>query len=358
MTTAPRSRDDGVSLGTLLQTLQRAGLLRDDAVARAAGHAGEQRTSALEAVVQLGLADEDRIAALLHSQMMIPHVGAELLSRLDLDTVAQLPAELAWEHTMLPVSLDDANNLTVAMADPTDLRAVTAAAAHTGAYLIRAVAPLSPLREAIYRYYGPRPAPRRAPTPSVLPRMPTPAPAEPGAAAVAGVDAAPALSRQAYEATLAQLSAAGDRDTILDELVAFLAGGFQHVIVFVHLQHQLRGRDARGPELLREAVTQVRIPTAPESVFGDAVRGASPFFATWPSERAIDRAFAEAMGGIDGPALVLPVRLRDKIPVVLFATDPQVPVDLGAIAFLAEAASVALERLIYRRKSRETPRVG
>ncbi|MBK8718036.1 MAG: hypothetical protein IPN32_25395 [Deltaproteobacteria bacterium] len=336
-------------MSTLLLTLQRAGLLTADAIANATRHAGEQRVSPAEAVVRLGLLDEPRLAGFLHSQLMIPWVDAELLARLDGDTVAQLPAELAWEHTMLPISLDDANNLTVALADPTDLRAVQAAAAHSGAYLIRAVAPLSALREAIYRYHGPRPAARTAPsTPRELPRTEgTPA----GGMVLA-------LSSLAYQQLLTRLHTAGDRDAILDQLVEFLAAGFRHVIVFVHLQHQLRGRDARGPELLREAVTQVRIPTQPTSIFADAIRSGVPYYSPWPCERAINRAFADAMGGIEGNALVLPIRLRDKVPVVLLAIDPAVDVEIDRITRASEGASGALERLIYRRKSRETPSPG
>ena len=56
--------------------------------------------------------------------------------------------------------------------------------------------------------------------------------------------------------------------------------------------------------------------------------------------------------------LVLPVRLREKVPVVVFASGPQYPLERRTLADLADAVSQALERLIFRRKSTEMPSVG
>lgn len=346
LTPAPTGRDDDVVLGVLLATLARAGLVTAQGVEEVARLTRSSRKSELDAVLELGVCDEDRIVALLHSRMMIPRVTPEILGRLDHDTVGQIPADLAWEHSMLAVSIDDANNLTLAMADPTDIRAVRAAANHSGAYLIRAVAPAGALREAIYRYLGPRPPARTAPA----------TPRETPAAVGHDLAGTPApLSPSAYAMLLPRLVHAADRDEIIGAVTDFLGAGFQHVIVFLHLQQQLRGRDARGPELLRDAVSQVRIPTTPPSVFADAIGSRAPYYGPWPTDRAIDRAFAQAMGGIEGDALVLPIGLAGKVPVVLFAANPQAELDPGTLAAVAHGTAAALERMIYRRKSRETP---
>lgn len=337
------------ALAALFAMLQRAGLIGAEDVARLSGLAQERRLSAVEAVLAAGVVDEPGLVSFLQSKLVIPRVDVTLLQRLDPETVAHLPAELAWDHTMLPVSVDEANNVTIALADPTDLRAIDAAAAHTGAYLIRAVAPLSALREAIARYYGPRPPSRRVATPRQSPQAEH---------AFADVSVQP-LSTAALAQVLPRLVAANDRDEILEILLEVLAAGFHHVIVFVHLQKQLRGRDARGPDLLRDAVTQVRIPTAGPSVFADVIGAGVPHYGPWPRDRAIDRAFSEALGGIDGNVLVLPVRLREKVPVVVFASGPQFPLERRTIADLADAVSQALERLIFRRKSgTDIPTVG
>jgi len=347
-----------IGLAALFAMLQRAGLIGAEDVARLSGLAQERRLSAVEAVLAAGVVDEPGLVTFLQSKLVIPRVDVTLLQRLDPETVAHLPAELAWDHTMLPVSVDEANNVTIALADPTDLRAIDAAAAHTGAYLIRAVAPLSALREAIIRYYGPRPAARHFGAPLGVP-IPEPEP-QPEAAPARATDAAVLpLSSAALGHALPRLVMANDRDAILDILLDVLAAGFHHVIVFPHLQKQLRGRDARGPDLLRDAVTQVRIPTAGPSVFSDVIAAGVPHYGPWPRDRAIDRAFSEALGSITGDVLVLPVRLREKVPVVVFASGPQYPLERRTIADLADAVSQALERLIFRRKSSsDMPTVG
>jgi hypothetical protein len=320
--------------------LRRAGILRDQDVARVAAlvHAG---ASHVDALVELELIGEHHVVEFCRNALSIPVASPEVLARLDSNTAAQVPAEMAWAHLALPVSVDDVGNLTLAMADPTDERAVTAVAAHTGAYLVRAVAPVGALREAIARVHGSPSTEVHDPSAPLRLRVmapPSDTPALP-------------LSAGAFATFLPQLLACADRDAILDGLLEFLGAGFERVILFVHLRNQLRGKDARGPDLLREAVTQVRIPTTGPSVFSDVIARASPHYGAWPTERMIDRAFHEAMGGVTGDVLVLPIRLRGHVPVLVFAARSQHPVDPVSIQPLADAVSHALERLIFRRKA-------
>ena len=137
----------------------------------------------------------------------------------------------------------------------------------------------------------------------------------------------------------------------MEVLLDFLAEGFSRVILFIHLRDELKGRDARGNDVVREAVTQVRIPTRGPSVFADVIHGGTVAFGPWPTERAIDRAFDRAMGGISGNVLVLPVRVRDKVPVLVFASGANNPVDPRSLEQLVSSVQTALERLIFRRKS-------
>jgi hypothetical protein len=142
----------------------------------------------------------------------------------------------------------------------------------------------------------------------------------------------------------------------MEGLLDFLAEGFDRVLLFIHLRDELKGRDARGTDIVREAVTQVRIPTKGPSVFSDVIRTAAVSFGPWPTDRAIDRAFDRAMGGIRGNVLVLPVRVRDKVPVLVFASGANNPVDPRSLDQLVAAVQTALERLIFRRKSMTLPK--
>lgn len=364
--------------------LQRAGLLPEDEAARVREFAYANKVPLVEVVVDRGFATEDELVKFLQSKLMIPEVEADLLGELERETLRHLPAELAWYHEVLPVSVDDVGNLTLAMADPTDLRAVDAVAGHTGAYLVRAVAPLTALRRALERYYGPRPEDLRArimaseaavSVPSPTPLVPT-GPATPAAASPppeppvrqappvratatlgrreavrpASEDVVP-LSPTAFARVLPRVVSAADRDEITQVLLDFLAEGFSRVIMFVHLQQQLRGRDARGDDLLLEAVTQVRIPTTGPSLFRDVIERGAPHFGPWRTDTKINAAFDQAMGGIRGNVLLLPVKLRERVPILVYASSTPHPVDPRSLHELVECISGALERLIFRRKS-------
>jgi hypothetical protein len=438
--------------------LQRAGLLPEEIAARIREFAYANKVPLVEVIVDRGVLTEDELVKFLQSKLMIPEVEADLLDELERETLRHLPAELAWYHEVLPVSVDDVGNLTLAMADPTDLRAVDAVAGHTGAYLVRAVAPLTALRRALERYYGARPddlrsrifgdagssavgevlpstkptqevpihAPEPSPEPEAAPvvehaveeppieeppaeehaaeehaadaepeaeaeahrlqdgritsisteapaRAPDPQPpvlAPPVRTSVSTVsrealraatsdEVVPPLSPIAFARVLPRVVEAADRDEITQVLLDFLAEGFSRVIMFVHLQQQLRGRDARGDDLLLEAVTQVRIPTTGPSLFRDVIERGTPHFGPWRTDTKINTAFDLAMGSIKGNVLLLPVKLRERVPILVYASNTPHPVDPRSLHELVDGISGALERLIFRRKSMDNiPKQG
>jgi hypothetical protein len=328
--------------------MQRAGLLTDEEAQRVKAHCEGRRVAPFVGLLELGLADEHQLCEFMRSKLMIPVVRSEVLEQIEPETLLHVPAELAWAYAVLPVSVDDVGNLTLAMADPTDVRAVSTIAAHTGAYLVRAVAPVQALRKAVARYYGERPPELRGPpTPLQTPAAHT----EEDADMIHDSGDITPLSPVAFARVLPRLVAANDRDEIMTVLLDFLAEGFERVILFIHLRNQLKGRDARGLDMMVDAVTQVRIPTTGPSVFADVIELGRVSYGPWPTERTIDRAFSEALGNIAGNVLVLPVRLRDKVPVLLFASGPQFPIDQASLVQLTAGVQGALERLIFRRKS-------
>ena len=122
------------------------------------------------------------------------------------------------------------------------------------------------MRAALERHYGPCPTKLRGPyTPHQLPAMDSgkvrtesgairiAAAHDSGVFAQGGVPTDSSkipLSKAAFGHVLPRLVAAPDRDAILEALLDFLSHGFSRVIVFVHLHGMLRGKDARGPDLL------------------------------------------------------------------------------------------------------------
>lgn len=459
-------------LGTMML---RAGLLSESQVTAANEHAASQSISHVDAILELGLADEDTLVAFLASKLMIPRVRTAVLERIGPATLDRLPPVLAWEHKCVPVSFDELGNLTVAMTDPTDPRAIAALAERTGAYLVRAVGTVSEIRRALERHYGPEqlvreqaassegdrvtelalepvraqqpppgirnPAPQAAAAPYVAAqpaaapyvaasaaasapymaaqaelRIPTDdddvpirnghAPArelshEPAQAnssgpitdvqtgppptsddiherptvvetqapaargprrprahtpwnpPLAGFHADPApLSPEAFAQVLPKLESATDRDAVTAVLLDFLGAGFNRVILFVHSHSELRGLDARGKDLLVEAVRQVRIPSTGKSMFSSVLERGAPYFGPNQTSSKIDQAFSQALGGIKGNVLLLPIKLASKVPLLLWAHGTSHPVDPHSITELSSAVSNAISRIIAAARKR------
>lgn len=144
--------------------MQRAGLLSENQVQTARIHGSERNISFVDSLLELGLSDEDAIVAFAQSKLMIPSVRDAILGRITPETLRVLNPQLAAAHSVVPVSLDSQNNLTLAMADPTDIEAVSAVAEHTRRCVVRAIAPASALASALTRYYGAVAAPSQART--------------------------------------------------------------------------------------------------------------------------------------------------------------------------------------------------
>ncbi|MBZ5711282.1 hypothetical protein K7C98_18720 [Nannocystis pusilla] len=160
------------------------------------------------------------------------------------------------------------------------------------------------------------------------------------------------LSPEAFHRLLPRFATVKSRDEVTDLLLDFLAEGFSRVIMFVHVKGEIRGRDARGEDLLVEAVRQIRIPAGGPSVFSGVIERRAPYFGSMRTDTPIDAAFFSALGGVEGVILVLPVLLRDKVPLIVFASGSSNPVDPRSLHELTHEVAAALERIIVLEKAR------
>jgi hypothetical protein len=160
------------------------------------------------------------------------------------------------------------------------------------------------------------------------------------------------LSPEAFHRLMPRFATIKSRDEVTDLLLDFLAEGFSRVIMFVHVKGEIRGRDARGEDLLVEAVRQIRIPAGGPSVFSNVIERRIPYFGPMRTDTPIDAAFFSALGGVEGVILVLPVLLRDKVPLIVFASGSSNPVDPRSLQDLTNEVATALERIIVLEKAR------
>jgi hypothetical protein len=163
--------------------LLRAGAIDSQGLTAALAHKEREGGTLGEALISLGLLAEERLVSVFQQTLLVPRASASTLMRAPKEVVTIIPAEMAMAHGVLPVELDAEGNLTLAMVDPSDNRAVDEVAAHTGRFVMRAVATPAALREAIRVHHAHAAAKDDLPpTARVVPEASAPPPRVPGPA--------------------------------------------------------------------------------------------------------------------------------------------------------------------------------
>ena len=161
--------------------LVRSGLVPASALDDARVVVASQGGTLGEQLVAAGVIGDDELTDFYRSRLLVPQVNPNTLARLPVRVVATIPGDMAIELRAIPVSLDNDNNLTVAMSDPSDRHAVDEIAFFTGAYVVRAVATQMQIAWCLAHYYGhvtelghrllqPTTPPPQAPRPEPVPR--------------------------------------------------------------------------------------------------------------------------------------------------------------------------------------------
>ena len=108
----------------------------------------------LEHLVLENVIDEELVAELLSRESMVPRCAPKMLEHIPQQVIDRVPPEIAFEHRLVPLHLDDDGYLHVAMVDPVDDAAVEEASFFAGNRVMRVVAAASTVAWALHRYYG------------------------------------------------------------------------------------------------------------------------------------------------------------------------------------------------------------
>src|SRR5215470_3846932 len=134
--------------------LVRTGLVSSNALDDARSRVANLGGTVGEQLVWQGAIADDELTDFYRSRLLVPQVNPNTLARLPAKVVAAIPSDMAIELRAIPVALDNDNNLTVAMGDPSDRHAVDEIAFFTGAYVVRAVATQMQIAWCLAHYYG------------------------------------------------------------------------------------------------------------------------------------------------------------------------------------------------------------
>ena len=87
-------------------------------------------------------------------------------------------------------------------------------------------------------------------------------------------------------------------------------------------------------------------------MFSEVVERGSPYFGPIQTGSKIDQAFAQALGGVKGNVLFLPIKVASKVPLLLWAHGTTHAVDPRSIVELSAAVSNAIQRIIAAARKR------
>jgi hypothetical protein len=134
--------------------LVRSGLVSANALEEARARVTRLGGTLGEHLVASGAIRDDDLTEFYCTRLLVPQVNPNALARLTPKIVATIPSDMAIELRAIPVSFDADNNLTVAMSDPSNRRAVDEISFFTGVYVMRAVATQMQLAWCLAHYYG------------------------------------------------------------------------------------------------------------------------------------------------------------------------------------------------------------
>jgi len=134
--------------------LAEAGLVRDDQLLLAREACAQVGGTLGEHLVLAGFVDDDALTDFYATKLVIPRVPEVDLANIPPEVLRRIPADMAAEFRVVPVSSEGENNLTLAMSDPADRRVASEVAFFTGAYVERAVATQLQIAWCLAHYYG------------------------------------------------------------------------------------------------------------------------------------------------------------------------------------------------------------
>ena len=328
--------------------LRRSGRLRDDQLDAAREGVEQDGLTWVDSLVERAQLDEQDLVAFVQSKLLIPRVDAQILNAVDPELASLVAADLAHRYELLPVAKDELGNLTVAMVDPTDERGVDEVATATGGYVIRAAAPRSALRQALERYYGPRPA-------NTKPERTASSDETLSASSSSEAPSANDGPTIAKPSRFHDIETAPDHLSLTTSIFDALAPRVHRLLLFVHTRGELRGQDSRGDDLLADEIRKIRIPSGMPSRFAGVIAQRRPYVGPMGRATEVDRRLDHAMRGIDGSVLIFPVVLGERVPLLIFGHQINGEIDAEELRELSAVVSRGLHHVITRARSGPSP---
>jgi hypothetical protein len=103
-------------------------------------------------LVELGFISDEQLCRFLSRKLGVPAVSPRIMSSLTPEILALVPAELAGKYRVIPLKTDG-KKMALAMADPSDFKAIEEVAFVTGCVILPHIVPDFRITAALSRYY-------------------------------------------------------------------------------------------------------------------------------------------------------------------------------------------------------------
>jgi hypothetical protein len=144
---------------------------------------------------------------------------------------------------------------------------------------------------------------------------------------------------------LEALRAATDRDEIAGLVLSYFAHVTARTALFVLKKGRLVAQSAAD-----DAAPRIEVPIDAPSIFRDVTTSRLPYHGPLP-ETPTNHAIAEALGGIRGNVILMPIAIRDRVIGLIYGEDYGRPLPDAALHAVCREAGLAYERLILRGKT-------
>jgi len=350
-------------------------------------------------LIEMGVLEEEDITRALSRKFNIPAVDLEQIMHVAPEAIAAIPAELAGKYRVLPLVFEG-RRLTLAMADPADLKTIDEIAFRTGLIVRPQVVAEVRLVLALEKYYGierdrryihaakkvEAKKKKHVPAAAALApektwgiSQPKPGSLEGGEAVLAGLP--PALQASEEEELLAleeadvhedapeegpagsidaldEESAAGmlveaeDRDEILAAVLGSLVCDFPRCAIFLVRGDLAMGWKCALGQQAAPGFDLLQIPLDEPSVLKTVAEGKSYYLGPIPRSPFNSMILQEMGGTVPMAALLVPLLMMGRVVGILYADGKGV--NLGERLFdlqkLTARAAMAFEILVLKNK--------
>jgi hypothetical protein len=341
-------------------------------------------------LIEMGLISEGALAENLAQQLSIPCAQPGQLQEIPADVITIISPELAEKHKVVPVAVNG-KKLTLAMADPHNLKSIDEISFRTG-YIVRPILALEVrLVFALEEYYGIKRTMRYIAPPRQVrdelnqvhifdtPEGPVASPETDEDLSMPGSEwiyqkpeettepAIEDIEELTYQdlveevddeesitlaTTVQALVNVTDRDEVADAVIAYLGAHYARAVLFMVVAGQVTGwRSAKDGRPL-PGFEQFQLPLSEPSILKTAVESKSFFLGPVPQNSA-NLALTTVLGKpAPKTALLIPLSMLGRVVGLIYVDDaakdlPQAVVDLQQ---LVSKALMAFELLILQNK--------